>query len=174
MYLRIVLIFSFRSMAEGDWCRVSLSRRSPRHNTHYYTHVLLHVAIHHSAYTYPRQASSVFLTLKAICHQSLTCNICVKILIYYTTTSFKLVLTISYTCNSLYQGLLPLQIPLLIFHSKHLYMYIHTCFPMERKKKPGFVRCPDLLQVNCFIYRNWYCLPFSSVKNSVLQYYLYV
>ena len=41
---------------------------------------------------------------------------------------------------------------------------------MERKKKPGFVRYLDLLQVNGFIYRYRYCLPFSSVKNSVLQY----
>ena len=129
------MFWSFRSMAEGDWCRVSLSRRSPRHNTHNYTHVLLQVPIHHSVYTYPRQASSLFLTLKAFCHQSLTCNTCVKILIYYTTTSFKLVLTISYTRNSLYKGLLPLQIPFIDFSFYalvHVYSYL---FSHGKKKK---------------------------------------
>ena len=130
------MFLSFRSMAEGDWCRVSLSRRSPRHNTHNYTHVLLHVPIYHSAYTYPRhRPSSSRWKQFATNPWHVTYVSKYWYNVYYTATSFKLVLTISYTRNSLYQGLLPLQNPLLIFHSMHLYMYIHTCFSHGKKKE---------------------------------------
>ena len=151
LYLRIVLFFSFRLMAEGDWCGVSLFRRSPRHSTHNYTHVLL-VPIHHSAYTYPRHhlCSS---RRKQFATNPWQVTLCVKVLIYYTATSFKHVLKISYTCNSLYQGLLPLQMSF-VNCSFYALVYSYLFFQWTEKKKPRFVIYLDLLQFYCFIYIN--------------------